>query len=153
MLQLNNLTPLVKARKRVGRGGKRGGTATKGHKGQKARSGGYVRRGFEGGQMPLFRRLPKVGFNNAEFKKTVEIVNLGQLNNAFEDGARVDRASLVEKGILKATTAIPASARVLKVLGNGVFSKKLTIVADAFSATAVNAIEKLGGKAQLIKEM
>lgn len=150
MLQLNNLTPLVKARKRIGRGGKRGGTSTKGHKGQKARSGGYVRAGFEGGQMPLFRRLPKHGFNNAEFKTVVDIVNLGQLNDFFEDGAHIDKAALIEKKILKPNTAVVT--RKLKVLGNGVLSKKLTIVADAFSATAVNAIEKLGGKAQITKE-
>jgi len=75
MFQLNKLSPLVKKRKRVGRGGKLGGTSGKGHKGQKARSGGYVRIGFEGGQMPLFRRLPKRGFNNHNFQDTFVVVN------------------------------------------------------------------------------
>ena len=88
MLNLHNLTPLVKKRKRIGRGGKRGGTSGKGHKGQSARSGGQQSaNGFEGGQMPLFRRLPKRGFNNSPFAQVTKIVNLQQLNEVFEDGA------------------------------------------------------------------
>jgi large subunit ribosomal protein L15 len=152
MLQLNNLTPLVKKRKRVGRGGSRGGTSGKGHKGQKARSGGYVRAGFEGGQMPLFRRSPKSGFTNANFKKEVEVINLEQINAFFEDGAHVDREALVQKGLLKTKNSAQGAARMLKILGKGDLAKKVTITADAFSASAVSAIEKLGGKVQLTKE-
>ncbi len=86
MAQLNNLVSSGKKRKRVGRGGSRGGTSGKGHKGQKARSGGTVRAGFEGGQMPLYRRLPKRGFTNARFKPELIIVNLDRLDKAFNDG-------------------------------------------------------------------
>ncbi|MCX5922243.1 MAG: 50S ribosomal protein L15, partial [Candidatus Dependentiae bacterium] len=124
-MQLNNLSPLVKKRKRVGRGGKLGGTSGKGHKGQKARSGGYVRIGFEGGQMPLFRRLPKRGFNNFNFKDNFVIVNLEQIENGFDAGAIVNKEALVEKGIIKAHKG--KKGLMLKVLGHGELSKKLTI--------------------------
>ena len=130
-----------------------GKTCGRGHKGQKARAGGYHKVGFEGGQMPLFRRLPKRGFTNAPFKNIVEIVNIQRLNDVFEDGACVDRLALVEKGILKSKASYcKSSKRLLKVLGTGNLSKKLTIIADAFSISAIAAIEKLGGKAQLTKE-
>lgn len=148
MFQLNNLTPLVKKRKRVGRGGKLGGTSGKGHKGQKARSGGYVRIGFEGGQMPLFRRLPKRGFNNFNFRTEYEIVNLKQLEDAFTVSEIVTRESLLEKGLIKAHKGY-----LLKVLGNGELSKKLTVHADAFSKSALKAIEDCGGEARLNKEI
>lgn len=150
MLKLNKLKKLVKKRQRVGRGGNRGGTAGKGHKGQKARSGGHVSPKFEGGQMPLYRRLPKRGFNNYEFQDVVEVVNLKQLN-VFEQGARVDKAALLERGIINVKKSVQGGLR-LKVLGHGKLDKKLVIIADAFSASAKEAINKLGGEAQLTKE-
>lgn len=151
MVSLHNLTPLVKKRKRIGRGGSRGGTATKGHKGQAARSGGKIRIGFEGGQMPLFRRLPKRGFINSPFTQETKVVNLEQLN-AFENGAAVDMQALMEKGIVNIKKCVVKGFR-LKVLGNGTLTKKLTITADAFSESAKKAIEGLGGEARLTKEM
>lgn len=147
MLKLNNLTPAGKDRKRRGRGGSRGGTSGRGHKGQKARSGGSVHAGFEGGQMPLSRRLPKRGFTNARFKVETKIINLDQLETHFEEGSQVDKAILFEKGILKGREKF-----ILKVLGNGTLSKKLSITADAFSESAVKAIENLGGQAKIAKE-
>jgi len=150
MFQLNKLNPLVKKRKRVGRGGKLGGTSGKGHKGQKARSGGYVRIGFEGGQMPLFRRLPKRGFNNHNFKDVFVIVNLKQLN-VFDAETLITKEILVEKGIIKSHKGM--NGLLLKVLGNGVLSKKLSIQADAFSASALKAIKDIGGEARVNKEI
>lgn len=147
MFSLNQIAPLVKKRKRVGRGGSRGGTSGKGHKGQKARSGGSPRPGFEGGQMPIYRRLPKHGFTNAPFKRVVEIVNFTQLTS-FDDGAEITRELLMEQGIIKPRKNKPF---LLKVLGNGLLEKKLTIIADLFSAKALEAIEKTGGKAIIKK--
>ena len=147
MFQLNTLSPLVKKRKRVGRGGKLGGTSGKGHKGQKARSGGFVRIGFEGGQMPLFRRLPKRGFNNFNFRDDVVIVNLEQLEKAFESNSLVNKEALLEKGLIKS-----CQKALLKVLGTGKLSKKLMIEADAFSKSAIKAIEDCGGEARVTKE-
>ena len=95
------MTPLVKKRKRIGRGGSRGGTSGKGHKGHKARSGGGVRIGFEGGQMPLYRRLPKRGFTNARHKKYVIIVGLDRIIYAFNDGDNVTRQILIETKVIK----------------------------------------------------
>lgn len=145
MLQLNELVPLVKNRKRVGRGGKRGGTSGKGHKGQKARSGGYVRRGYEGGQMPLHRRLPKRGFNNAAFRDEREIVGLEQLVKHFENGATITKALLLERGLIRTVDSR------LKILGNEC-SKKMIIFADAFSESAKNAIVQVGGEARVTIE-
>jgi large subunit ribosomal protein L15 len=154
MLTLNKLTRLVKKRKTIGRGGSRGGTSGRGHKGQKARTGGmHGRRAFEGGQMPLYRRLAKRGFNNANFQQELELINLQQLNDFFENGAQVDRAALIEKGLLKKVTSMATAQKTLKILGKGVLTKKLVIVADAFSKTAAQAIEKQGGKAQITKEI
>jgi len=150
-LQLHKLTKLTKKRKRVGRGGSRGGSSGKGHKGQKARSGGYVRIGFEGGQMPLFRRLPKRGFTNAPFKTEVEIVNLDQLD-VFDEGVEVNRDRLIAQGILKEKRSKRGSV-ILKLLGNGVLSKRLTIVVDACSASAKKMVEELGGEVRLNKEL
>lgn len=147
MFQLNTLSPLVKKRKRVGRGGKLGGTSGKGNKGQKARSGGFVRIGFEGGQMPLFRRLPKRGFNNYNFRDDVVIVNLEQLEKTFDSNSLVTKEALLEKGLIKS-----CKNALLKVLGAGKLSKKLTIHADAFSKSAIKAIEDCGGEARVIKE-
>ena len=133
----------VRAPKRVGRGTSSGTgkTSGKGHKGQNARSGGGVRPGFEGGQLPLFRRLPKRGFSNAKFKVEYATVNVSDLDN-FEDGAVVTPELLKEMGIVKKQLAG------IKVLGNGELTKKLTVKATKFSASAVEKIEKMGGKAE-----
>ena len=114
----------------------------RGHKGQKARSGGKVRAGFEGGQMPLVRRVPKRGFNNI-FAKPLTAINLAVLN-CFEDGAVVDAAALIEAGI------ISSCPNGLKVLSNGNLTKKITVKAAAFSASAKEKIEQAGGKAEVI---
>ncbi len=144
-MKLHDLGPAegsVKGSKRIGRGpaSGQGKTAGKGHKGQKARSGGGVRPGFEGGQMPLARRVPKRGFNNIFAKKTVAI-NLSALN-AFDDGAVVTSDALIEKGIIK--KALDG----VKILGNGELTKKLTVQVAAFSASAKQKIEAAGGKAE-----
>lgn len=150
MLQLNNLSSLVKKRKTIGRGGSRGGTSGKGGKGQTARSGGSTRLGFEGGQMPLFRRLPKRGFNNFEFKTSYEIVNIQAINDAFNAGEEVTREALVEKGLVTIKKGIQRKQPILiKILGHGELTKKLTITADAFSKSAREAIEKSGGEARV----
>ena len=130
--------------KRIGRGhgSGQGKTAGKGHKGQKARAGKGMRVGFEGGQMPLQRRLPKRGFNNI-FRKNVVAINVGTLNK-FEDGAVVDIAALTEKGIVK------NSFDGVKILSNGTITKKLTVKANAFSKGAVAKIEAAGGKTEVI---
>lgn len=135
----------IKNRKRVGRGqgSGTGKTSGRGEKGQNARSGGGVRVGFEGGQTPLFRRLPKRGFSNALFKKEYAIINLDDLNK-FEDGAEVSLEVLRNMGIVK------KSKDGLKVLGNGTLEKKLNVKANKFSASAKEQIEKSGGKAEVI---
>lgn len=129
-------------RKGRGNGSGNGKTAGRGHKGQKARSGGGVRVGFEGGQMPLVRRLPKRGFNNI-FAKPLEAINVTSLNK-FEDGATINVCDLLEKGILS------KCEYGVKVLGNGEVTKKLTVRATAFSTTAKEKIEKAGGKAEVV---
>lgn len=152
MLKLHNLVSLTKKRKRVGRGGSRGGTCGKGHKGQKARSGGAPRRGYEGGQTSLLRRLPKRGFNNTEFKKEVYIVTLRQLNDTFESGDFIDRAILVDKGVLKIKKGSQNSQITIKLLATGVLTKKFVIVADACSVSAQKMVQDLGGEVRLTKE-
>ena len=149
MFQLNKLTSLVKKRKRIGRGGSRGGTSGKGHKGQKARSGAKIDPAFEGGQMPLLRRLPKRGFTNARFKRTYKIISLKQIDSAFEEGAVITRLELQEKGLVKFKKG---QNNLLKILGDGSLSKKLTIEADAFSKAALKAIADVSGEARLTKE-
>jgi len=144
MFQLNNLTSLVKKRKRVGRGGSRGGTSGKGHKGQKARTSGTVSPGFEGGQMPIHRRLPKRGFNNKNFKKVFELVSLERLEKSFNDGDHVTKDLLIEKGIIKGR-----SNTLIKVLGGFKLTKKLTIAADAFTKSANESISNVGGKTEI----
>ena len=134
----------TKAPKRIGRGQGtgQGPTAGRGMNGQNSRSGGGVRLGFEGGQMPLYRRLPKRGFTNKWAKEFAE-VNVKDLNR-FEDGAVVDANALLEKGLIgKALDGV-------KVLGNGELEKKLTVKAEKFSKSAVEKIEKAGGKAEAI---
>ena len=131
----------VGKRKGRGAGTGNGKTAGRGHKGQKARSGGGVRVGFEGGQMPLARRVPKRGFRNI-FAKPLEIINLSDLN-AFNDGDTVTAQALLERGIL---SKCPYG---YKVLGNGKVTKKVTVEASAFSKSARSAIEAAGGKAEV----
>jgi len=134
-----------KTRKRIGRGmgSGTGKTAGKGHKGQKARAGRGMRPGFEGGQMPLQRRVPKRGFVNI-FGKEIAIVNIAALENTFEDGAVIDIAALIEAGLVK------KSLDGVKILGNGDITKKLTVQVNAFSDTAKQKIEAAGGKAEVI---
>ena len=135
----------TQTRKRVGRGtgSGLGKTSGKGHKGQNARSGGGVRPGFEGGQLPLFRRLPKRGFSNAKFKTEYAVINLSVLNK-FENGSEITPELLKNMGILK------NQLDGVKVLGNGKLEKKLTVKANKFSKLAKEEIEKLGGKAEVI---
>ncbi len=147
-MKLNTLKPAegaTKNRKRVGRGpgSGTGKTAGRGENGQNSRSGGGVRVGFEGGQTPLFRRLPKRGFSNARFKKVYAVINVSDLNN-FEDGAEVTPEILKNSGIIKNTLDG------IKVLGNGTLEKKLNVKANKFSLSAKEQIEKLGGKAEVI---
>jgi large subunit ribosomal protein L15 len=134
-----------KSRKRVGRGTSSGmgKTSTRGHKGQWARSGGGVRPGFEGGQNPLFKRLPKRGFTNARFKKNFSIVNLESLN-AFADGTVVTPELLLEHRIVRELLDG------VKVLGSGDITVKVTVQAHSFSATAKEKIEAAGGTAEVI---
>ena len=146
-MKLNELSP-DEGSTQVGKGKGRGAgtgngkTAGRGHKGQKARSGGGVRAGFEGGQMPLVRRIPKRGFNNI-FAKPLTAINVAALNQ-FEDGAVVDTAALLEKGI------ITKCEYGVKVLGNGAVSKKVTVKAAAFSESAKEKIVAAGGKYEVI---
>ncbi len=153
-MALHELAKLTKKRKRVGRGGKLGGTSGKGHKGQKARSGGYVRIGYEGGQMPLYRRLPKRGFNNTEFSQIVKVVNIEDLERVFDNGAEVTRETLIEKGLIKVGNSVKKSGQVqIKVLGSGKLTKKLNVLADAYSESAAKAIQDNGGQARINKEI
>jgi large subunit ribosomal protein L15 len=142
-MNLTNLKPRPGARHRVkrlgcGESSGKGKTCGKGHKGQKARSGGSIRLGFEGGQMPLIRRVPKRGFNNAVFKTKWAIVNLESLNH-FENGATVDQQALLDAKIIRR----PFEG--VKILALGELKKKLSVVANHASATAKAAIEKAGG--------
>lgn len=131
--------------KRLGRGSSSGTgkTSGRGENGQKKRSGGGVRVGFEGGQLPLYRRLPKRGFSNAMFKKTYAVINVADLDK-FEEGTEVTPELLIEMGIIKKVLSG------IKVLGNGKLNKKLTVKADKFSKIAIEKIEKAGGKAEVI---
>lgn len=130
-------------RKGRGTGSGNGKTAGKGHKGQNARSGGGVRPGFEGGQLPLYRKLPKRGFNNKRFGKAYTIVNVEALNR-FEDGAIVDAELLLSTGVIKEINDG------VKILGEGEISKKLTVKAAIFSESAKEKIEAVGGKTEVI---
>ena len=146
-MKLNELSPAPGARKvrfRVGRGlgSGNGKTSGKGQKGQKSRSGGGVRTGFEGGQMPLYRRLPKRGFKNI-FANVYAEVNVETLNR-FEDGATVDAVALIEAGVLKNVRDG------VRILGNGELTKKLTVVANGFTKSAQEKIEAAGGKIEVI---
>ena len=147
-MKLHELSPAegsVKEGFRKGRGAGSGNgkTAGKGHKGQNARSGGGVRPGFEGGQLPLYRKLPKRGFNNARFAKQYTEVNVQSLNK-FNDGDVVDSAALLAMGIVKVVVDG------IKVLGEGELTKKLTVKAAVFSASAKEKIEAVGGKTEVV---
>jgi large subunit ribosomal protein L15 len=131
-----------------GQGSGRGTTSGKGNKGQKARSGGKTYVGFEGGQMPLYRRLAQRGFSNHPFKKTFQIVNLSDLDKRFSDGETVDDVSLFDKGLIKGrkkSGAFEADFPV-KILGNGELTKKLNVMIGIISASAREKIQKAGGK-------
>lgn len=146
-MNLHELSPAEgskKGSKRIGRGHGSGWgkTAGKGHKGQKARSGGSIRPGFEGGQMPLQRRIPKRGFNNI-FAKNIVAINVSALE-AFDDGAEVTTEAIIEKGIVK------KSYDGIKILGNGTLTKKLNVKVAAYSESAKQKIEAAGGKAEVV---
>jgi len=132
-----------------GQGSGRGTTAGKGNKGQKARSGGKTYVGFEGGQMPLYRRLAQRGFSNYPFKQEWQIVNLGEIEKRYEAGETVDIVSLVKKGLVK-NTAVSGRCVPIKILANGDYSKKLSFKVDGASASAKEKIEKLGGDITII---
>ena len=150
MLQLNNLDKLTKKRKTVGRGGSRGGTSGKGGKGQTARSGGSIHPRFEGGQMPLYRRIPKRGFNNKPFQDVVYIVDVARLNAVCADGQEVTREFLVEKRLISERKS--GARGIVKLLGNSDLSKKLIVHVDACSQAARALVEKCGGEVRLSKE-
>ena len=148
-MKLHELSPQegsVKAGFRKGRGAGSGNgkTAGKGHKGQNARSGGGVRPGFEGGQLPLYRKLPKRGFKNVRFAKQYTVINVQSLNK-FNDGEVVDVAALLEAGVIN-----DVKANGVKVLGEGELTKKLTVKAAIFSAGAKEKIEAVGGKTEVV---
>ena len=147
-MKLHELSPAPGSAKKAYRKGRgigsgNGKTAGRGHKGQKARSGGGVRPGFEGGQIPAYRRLPKRGFNNSIFATEYAIINLSTLDK-FDDGAVVNLESLIAAKIIK------EGLSGLKVLGNGSISKKIAVQAKVFSAAAKEKIEAAGGKAEVI---
>ncbi|MBQ8929636.1 MAG: 50S ribosomal protein L15 [Oscillospiraceae bacterium] len=147
-MNLENLSPAagsthVGKRKGRGHGTGNGKIAGRGHKGQKARSGGGVRVGFEGGQMPLARRIPKRGFNNI-FAKPLEAVNVSVLEAKFESGAEVDAQALLNAGVLS------KFKYGVKIIGNGELTKALTVKATAFSESAKQKIEAAGGKAEVV---
>ena len=147
-MKLHELSPAegsVKEGFRKGRGAGSGNgkTAGKGHKGQNARSGGGVRPGFEGGQLPLYRKLPKRGFNNYRFGKQYTVINVQSLNK-FNDGEVVDAAALLAKGIINVINDG------VKILGEGELTKKLTVKAAVFSASAKEKIEAVGGKTEVV---
>ncbi len=146
-MKLNDLAPnpgATKKRKRIGRGpgSGHGKTSGKGHKGRGARSGGNTPPGYEGGQMPLQRRLPKRGFHNP-FREEYSVVNLGQLDAGFEAGAIVDAEALRARGLVR-------NRRRIKILADGTLTKSLTVKADKFSATAKQKLEAAGGNAEVV---
>lgn len=147
-MRLENLpkTSEMKARKRVGRGpgSGMGKTSTRGENGQKSRSGASIKPWFQGGQSPLYRRIPKRGFNNARFRTEYATINLADLNKFFKDGDVVTPEILKERGIIKNGLCG------IKVLANGELDKKLTIKAHRYSSKAVTKIEEAGGKAEVI---
>ena len=149
-MKLHELSPAENSvkkgfRKGRGAGSGNGKTAGKGHKGQNARSGGGVRPGFEGGQLPLYRKLPKRGFNNSRFAKVYTVINLDVIEKLFNEGDVVDAAALLAKGVVSSVAADG-----VKVLGNGNLTKNITVKATVFSATAKEKIEAAGGKTEVV---
>jgi large subunit ribosomal protein L15 len=150
-MKLHTLAPNKGAKHKVkrlgcGESSGHGKTSCKGNKGQKARSGSGTRVGFEGGQMPLHRRLPKRGFNNITFTTKVEVVNLSQIEKAFNDGDTVNEESLRQAGLIN------RACEQVKVLGLGEITKKVTLVVDTISASAKEKVEKAGGSVQVPAE-
>jgi large subunit ribosomal protein L15 len=151
-MQLHNLKPRPGARhrtKRVGCGESsgHGKTSGRGHKGQRARKGGSVRVGFEGGQMPLTRKMPRRGFTNGKFRVEFFGINVGTLNEIFDNGATIDETSLRSKRLVTGT-----NWEGIKLLGKGEITKKITVKVNLASASAVEKIEKAGGKVELVKK-
>ncbi len=147
MISLNNLRPKKgsthrKKRLGTGQGSGHGQTSTRGQKGQNSTSGGSKPWGFEGGQMPLMRRIPKSGFNNSKFRTEYQYVNVSSLEKYFTKGEDVNLGALLKKGLVKKDSPV-------KILGDGELKKSLNVVADAFSKSAKEKIEKAGGKASL----
>jgi large subunit ribosomal protein L15 len=140
-----------KGRKRVGRGAGsgHGKTSARGHKGAKARTGWSMRIGWEGGQMPLFRRLPKRGFNNKIFRKVFTIINVGELEAAFDSGSTVDLKSVIARGL----TSQEKHSDLFKVLGDGDIKKKLTVRVNAITDSARSKIEAAGGKVEILAQV
>ena len=151
LIEAKSLGLTHKNRKRIGRGigSGHGKTSGRGHKGAKARSGWHQRIGQEGGQMPLFRRIPKRGFNNKNFKRFYTIINVGVLEGAFTDGATVDLVAVLATGLVSKEK----HTNKFKVLGDGELKKKLHVKADAVTASARTKIEAAGGKVELIPEV
>jgi len=148
-MELHELRPAegsTKKRKRIGqgKGSGLGKTSGKGHKGQKARSGGGVRAGFEGGQMPLARRIPKRGFNNARFARTYQVVNISSLEESFDAGSSVGPEQLLERRLVRSLR------KPVKILAHGDITKALTVKAHAFSGQAAEKIRAAGGKTEVI---
>ena len=147
-MELNNLpkTSELKRTKRVGRGpgSGMGKNSTRGENGQKKRSGASIKPWFQGGQSPIYRRIPKRGFNNSNFSVRYAVINLSDLNKFFKDGDVVTEEVLKERGIIKKRLSG------IKVLGNGTLDKKLTIKANRFTSSAITKIEDAGGKAEVI---
>lgn len=148
MLQLNTLEKITRRRKRVGRGGERGGHCGRGKDGQKARTGSTseIKASFEGGQMPLVRRIPRRGFVNI-FKQEYHVVNLRDLEVHFQAGDTVSKETLREKGLVKGQ-----GKALIKILGTGTLTKKLVVNVDAMSASAREAIQGVGGKVLAVEE-
>src|SRR5688572_17194190 len=145
--EITAAVPRFKKSQRKGRGESsgRGKTSGRGNKGSKARVGTYIKRGYEGGQTPIFRRFPKRGFSNFNFERKFHIVNLGDLDQQFDAGSTVDATALKDKGL------IPDLKQPVKILGNGELSKKLTVLAGWYSKSAHEKIAKAGGAAQNVK--
>lgn len=147
MLKLDTLKRLVKKRKRIGRGGSRGGTSGRGHKGQKARTGDHaIGYGFEGGQMPLSRRIPKRGFSNKRFAKKFVTINIKDLEGRFVDGAEITIEKLVEQRLVPTQSSLKGAQRPLvKLLGDGTLTKKFTVYVNAASQQAQSIVSQAGG--------
>ena len=141
---LHTIVSAGKDRKRVGRGGSRGGTSGRGHKGQKARTSGTVSIGFEGGQMPLYRRIPKRGFSNVPFKRVVYTVDIAHLERCFDTGQEITRDMLKDKRLVVMRKGVVGGA--IKLLGNISITKKFIVHVDLCSKAAQVAIEKVGGE-------